>query len=271
MNERFGKIHFSIRIPFELPNLIYVIINDFIKFMKNNCNIEIHDYVLLYNGNLHYRIIFYEYFISDSGHIKYRHKLMNLLQNFIYENPIYGYYISYNYANNIAANQIDEFNNKYMIINENENSVENSIITNITNSKLIRPEIKDIKIKLWLPIDIKKDDEILKLINEITTEPEFINKLKSHYAKYKTFSNLKYNDLMNILKHMQNPIFKSYEYYLQFNPNLTKSKYEEMIEYKPIFTIDDYMNINCINCVDCYCCINCINCNNCYGYNNCNH
>ena len=272
MNNRAGKIHFTIRILFEQPNSIYKIINDFIKFMKNNCNIEINDYVLLYNNTkLCYRIIFYEYFISDSGHIKYMYKLLKLLENFIYENPIYGSYISCDFIEIIAVNQIDRFNNKYTIINENENSVENSIITNVTNSKLINPEIKDVKIKLWKPIDTKTDNEILKLIDEITIEPEFINKLKSHYAKYKTFSNLKYDDLINILKHMQNPIFKSYEYYLQFNSNLTKSKYEEMIKYKPIFIIDDYMNINCINCVDCYCCINCINCIGCYCCINCNH
>ena len=68
---------------------------------------------------------------------------------------------------------------------------------------------------------------------------------------------------------IKNPIFKPYEYYLQFNPKLTKSKYDEIISQPDIFTIDDNMNVNCIDCIECYCCNNCINCYRCIDCSNC--
>ena len=147
-----AKLFFIVEVPFEQLNLIYNIINDFIEFMKTKHNIQINNYVLLFNiKKLHYRVIFYEYYTNIDNICEY-------IKRFTFNNPEYIDYV-YNVQQPIilcAVNQFgivdsildnkplinpetnEQYFNKHILIN---GSIEDSILQNINNSKAL-PEIE---------------------------------------------------------------------------------------------------------------------------------
>lgn len=164
------------RIPFDKPNLIYLIINDFIKFMKDIYDVDLDshtdvdmgghsgghsggDYVLTCNNcskthyGLSYHVIFYKYYVSKINKIK------NILDNFIYHYFDYNEYIDrviyhedlifkcvnqYGFENGVIDTNtlVDEYGvkfiNKHVIINNT--ALADSIIQNVHNSKLLKTE-----------------------------------------------------------------------------------------------------------------------------------
>ena len=67
---------------------------------------------------------------------------------------------------------------------------------------------------------------------------------------------------------------KPFEYYKEFDENLSKYEYEHIKDYIINHTIenieiDDYLNVNCKDCKNCKLCVNCENCRNCIGCYNC--
>ena len=222
------------RIPFERPNLIYLIINDFIKFMKSFYNIDIGDYVLTCNNcskthyGLSYHIIFYEFYVN---HIK---RIKNILDNFVYYNVDYVNYVDrgiyqpgrifkcvnqYGFDYNGIDTKIlmGSYINMHRIIHGN---LVDSIIQHITNSKFIMIPFKQIpKIlpittsrtsNLTFEVDYESDDKINDLLAKLECtdleKPEqyFTNDLTEHFKQHHTFAtySVPYDILINVLTNM---------------------------------------------------------------------
>ena len=241
------KIYFDIeKIPLEEPKLIDNIISDLQTFFVNETKLELGNYIKTLNtgseshNGLSYHVIFYEWKTTQLN-------ILNLLNSFLEKYPQYCSFIDGGVYTNMrlfkSVNQIaivkkgkkqyrsNIKNNMHIIVDveENQTSISQSIIQNVTDCKKLNFCFKTLtetvsnqfsqgntikqtttyvqKIENQEKLSIT--DEIYSIafllnLSEKMNEPQkkYIEELLNYYESHKSFENFKQtpNQILNILK-----------------------------------------------------------------------